>query len=181
MTLEDLTLYLSQRPQVDFVAAAMLGAPLLTWLVGIAHRRGEGGRAPWRNVYAVLVYGVCVPGILAATLTGYLLFFTRQSLMQVNLVVFVLPILSMCVSLALIRRRVAFDAVPGFDRLGGLMLVIALTFAIVLAIEKTRIWLFFGSSFATLLVIVAVLFALLRWGLRLLFDGSSKRRRGAFP
>jgi len=132
---------------------------------------GENGGAAF-----VLVYLVCVPGILAATLSAYLLFFTRQNLLQLNLVVFALPVVSMLCSLALIRRQVSMDSIPGFDRLGGLMLLIALTFALVLAIEKTRIWLFFGSSFATLVLVAALLFAVLRYASRLLLDGRARSR-----
>ena len=49
-------------------------------------------------------------------------------------------------TLAVIRRQVAFDEVPGFDRIWGLMTMIAMTFIIVLAIARTRIFLFFGGS-----------------------------------
>ena len=67
-------------------------------------------------------------------------------------------------TLLLARRNVDFDEVPGFDRLFGLMVVLAITFVLVLGIAKTRIWLFFGASIFTLALLVAVLIGLLMWG-----------------
>ena len=44
-----------------------LGAVVvLTALIGVLHGRGNGGRPPWRYLYAFLVYGACAPGIFAA-------------------------------------------------------------------------------------------------------------------
>ena len=35
---------------------ALGGVVVLTILIGVLHGRGNGGRAPWRYLYAVLVY-----------------------------------------------------------------------------------------------------------------------------
>jgi len=117
------------------------------------------------------------------SLSAYTLFFTRESFLDVNLFVYLAPIVSMGVTLGVVRRSVSFDEVPGFHRLSGLMALIAVTFVIVLAIRKTFIGIFFGASLATLFVLGAGLFGLLTWGASALFRGRNepKTRPPAFP
>jgi hypothetical protein len=162
MTARDLIDAAGRHPAL--LASLSLLPPLGALLLGWLHGRGGGARAPWRHLYGVLVYVACVPGIGAAVLTAYTLFFTRESLLDKDLLVYVVPVVSMGVTLPLIRRNVSFDDVPGFDRLSGLMVLIALTFAVVLAIRKTFIGILFGASLTTLLAIGAGVFALLKWG-----------------
>jgi hypothetical protein len=151
--------------------------PLAAWLCGLAHGRDNGGNAPWKYFYSVLVYLTCVPGTFAAVLTGYTLFFSHENLLDVNPLVYFLPIISMVVTLVLIRKNVAFDLVPGFDRLSGLMVMIACSFAIALAIQKTNIFLFFGGSIEKLMVLAVAVFALLKWGVYTLFRKRDEPRQ----
>ena len=69
----------------------------------------------------------------------------------------------------LARDVVAEIDVPGFDRLSGLMVMVGCSFVIALAIQKTRIWVFFGGSIEQLLLLAAGVFALLKWGSYMLF------------
>ena len=152
--------------------AMFLAPPMAAWLCGVAHGRGCGGNTPWKYCYSVLVYLTSVPGTFAAVITGYTLFFTRENLMDVNPLVYFLPLASMVVTLALIHKNVSFDLVPGFDRLEGLMVMIACSFALALAIQKTNIWIVFGGSIERLFLLAAAIFALLKWGVYML----SRRR-----
>jgi len=120
--------------------AMFLVPPVVAWLCGVAHGKGGGGNAPWKYFYSVLVYLTCVPGTFAAVITAYTLFFTRENLMDVNPLVYFLPLASMVATLVLIHKNVTFDLVPGFDRLEGLMVMIACSFVLALAIQKTKIW-----------------------------------------
>ncbi len=158
------------------LGALALVPPLLVPLVAAVHGRGRGGESPWRYVYAVLVYAVCVPGVGAAVLTAYTLFFTGENLLDKNLLVYVLPVVSMGVTLVLIAKNVPFDQVPGFDRLSGLLVLIGVTFAVLLAIRKTFIGILFIGSIAKLAVLGAAIFALLRWGTHALFRRSDEPR-----
>jgi len=162
MTLRDLIQLVGERP---VPLAGLLGAPpLIAWVTGYFHDRGQGGAAPWKYLYALLVYLVSLPGMFAAVLTGYALFFRNENLLDVNALVYVLPIVAMVLTLFLIRQNVDFSEVPGFDRLSGLMVMIGVSFALALAIQKTNIWLFFGGSVQTLFLLALGLFALLKWG-----------------
>ncbi|MCX6904102.1 MAG: hypothetical protein NTW03_11640 [Verrucomicrobia bacterium] len=143
--------------------------PLATWVCGRMHGRGNGGNAPWKYAYSVLVYLACVPGLFAAVLTGCALFMSRENLLDVNPLVYFLPVISMIVTLVLLRKNVSFEQVPGFDRLSGLMVMIGCSFALALAVQKTNIWIFFGGSIEKLFLLAAGVFALLKWGTYSLF------------
>jgi hypothetical protein len=160
-----------------------LAVPASAWLCGVAHGRGNGGRSPWRYLYAVLVYLACVPGLFSGVLTAYTLFISRENLLDVNPLAYFLPITSMIVTLALVRKNVTFDEVPGFDRLSGLMVMMGCSFAIALAIQKTNIWIFFGGSIDRLFILAVGVFALLKWGAYALFRGRNEPEKEApkFP
>ncbi len=167
MTIRELTQLAGEQPWV--LVAIFVALPLAAWILGQVHRRDIGGAAPWKYFYSILVYLACIPGMFAAVVTGYALFFTKENLLDVNLLVYILPIVSMIATLILIRKSVAFDLVPGFNRLSGLMVMLGCSFAIALAIQKTNIWLFFGGSLEKLLLLAAAVFALLKWGTYALF------------
>ena len=145
-----------------------ISPPCVAALCGWLHGRGRGNAAPWKYLYALLLYSVCLPGIFACVLTAYALFFTNENLLDVNPLVYFLPIVSLAVSLVLIKRNVDFKEVPGFDRLWGLVILIAISFGLALAIHRTRIWIFFGGSIQTLFGLAVGIFALLKLGAHLL-------------
>src|SRR5580765_8569421 len=82
--------------------------PIIAWLCGLIHGKGNGGNAPWKYIYSVMVYLVCIPGLFSSVLTGYALFFRRENMLDVNLAVYVLPIISMIVTLIFIHKTVNF-------------------------------------------------------------------------
>jgi len=61
------------------------------WWCGRLHRPGEGAGAPYKYAYSVLVYLSCLPGVFAGVLTAYALFFTKENLLDVSLLVNILP------------------------------------------------------------------------------------------
>ncbi len=155
---------------------ALLGAfvfpPVAAWLLSLLHGRGNGGRNPWRYIHSLFVYLVCIPGMFSGVLIAYGLFFLRQNLLQVNVFVYFVPILSMILTLAVVGRNASWDRLPGVDRLYALMVVLVITFSVTLAIQKTRIWIFFGGSVKILIIIAVVCFILLRLSMRRLFRGK---------
>lgn len=175
MTLRELIDLAGRKPW--WILAVFLVPPVLTWLAGVCHGRENGGKAPWKYLYALLVYLVCVPGVFAAVVTAYSLFFSKENLLDVNLLVYFLPIVAMVATLILMRRNVSFDQVPGFDRLSGLMIMIGGSFAVALAIQKTNIFVVFGGSIERLFALAIALFALIKWGTHLLFRRSDEQKR----
>lgn len=179
MTVRDLVNLAGQYPLA--LLAAFAAPPLLAWLMGLMHPRGQGGLAPWKYFAALLVYLACVPGMFAAVVTAYALFFSRENLLDANLLVYLLPIFSMVATLVFVRKDVPFAEVPGFDRLSGLMAMVGCSFALALAIQKTNVFLFFGASIEKLFVLAAGIFALLKWGTYMLFRGGGEPKREPPP
>jgi len=142
---------------------------IVTALIGGLHGKGRGGRAPWRYLYSVLVYAACVPGTFAAVLVLYALFFSGENLLDVNVIIYLVPIAAMVATLGVMRRNVDFDSVPGFNRLTGLMTMLVVAFVVAFVLQRLRVWLFFGAPMIWFFVLVAALFALFKWGGRLLF------------
>jgi hypothetical protein len=108
---------------------------------------------------------------------------TRENLLDVNPLVYFLPIIPMIVTLVFIHKTVSFDDVPGFNRLSGLMVMVACSFAVALAIQKTKIWIFFGGSIERLFILAAGIFGLLKWGAYMVFRrrDEPKTERPKFP
>ena len=142
-----------------------LGAlPVLALVLGLVHRRGTGNEAPWKYFYSLLVYAACIPGMFGAVVTLYMLLFVGQNLLDVNAVVTLGPLASMAATLAIAGRNVNFGPLPGFGRLSGLMVVLGLTFAVLFALSRTRLWIVFGGSMLLLGALGAFVFALIKWG-----------------
>ncbi|MDB6110075.1 MAG: hypothetical protein JWR69_1825 [Pedosphaera sp.] len=177
MTTRELTQAVDHQPLA--LAGLFVALPLAAWLCGRLHQPGNGGKAPSKYVYSLLVYLACLPGIFAAVLTGYALFLTKENLLDVSFQVYILPIVSMVVTLVLIRKKVSFDEVPGFDRLSGLMVMIGCSFAIALVIQKTKIFIFFGGSIERLFILALGVFALLKWGTYMLFRSPAEPKKDA--
>jgi hypothetical protein len=181
MTVRDLIKWLGDYPWVLLTVFTAL--PVLAWLLRLGHGPGNGARAPWKYAYSALVYLACMPGMCSAVLTAYALFFRNENLLDANLLVYVLPIVSMTVTLIFVHKNVGFDAVPGFDRLSGLMIMMACSFALALAVHKTRIFVGFFGSIERLFLLAAGIFALLKWGAYMLFRRPDEpvKDRPQFP
>ncbi len=166
MTLGEFFQHCSDNPSnliIYFVA--LPGVALLSLFFG----KGEGHLSPWKQMYSGLVYMSTIPGIFAITLSIYMFFFERGSIMNANIYTQILPILSMLVTLFLIRRNVSFDAIPGFDRIGSLIFFLTVLIILLWILEKTNIYVFTYMPFMQFVIIFAVLILVLRYGVKRMF------------
>ncbi len=153
-----------------------LGAsPLLSLLLRLLHGRGGGEQSPWKYFYSALIYLACVPGIVSLVLTLYSLLFIRANLLNLNVSFYYLPVLSMFLTLIIIRKSVTFDAIPGFKKLYGLFSLILISFLVVFILDRLRIFIFFRGSILAFLGVWVVIFIALKYATRLLF-GRFKRK-----
>ena len=143
-----------------WVGGYLAALPALALVLGAVHRRGAGNDAPWKFAYSLLVYAACVPGMFGAVVT-------------------LGPVASMGATLAIAGRNVAFGPLPGFGRLSGLMTVLGLTFGVLFALSRTRVWLVFGGSMALLGALGAFVFALFMWGGYMAFRRRDEPERAA--
>jgi len=99
-------------------------------LLGNIMAKKEGHLSPWCIYYSVLIYLSVIPGIFAILLNIYHVLFEKRSIYNMNIMIDVLPIVSMIITLFLIKKNVDFKDIPGFGKmtgflgtLGGLMLI----------------------------------------------------------
>lgn len=161
MNLQDFFDLLSDNPV--WLLAYFLLIPFTAFLAGVLGK-GEGHLSPWTYLYSTLIYLVCIPGVFAVTLTVYLFLFERRSIMQTSIFNQVLPILSMMVTLFLIRRNVSLDRIPGFDKITGFIFLMMALFAFLWVMDKTRIWVVSYLPFWQGILIFIGLFLVMKWG-----------------
>lgn len=160
MTLGDLFQYLSENPLP--LMAYFIGIPLIAlWVGWIDADRGYD--SPWKYLYALLIYAVCIPGIFSIALSVYLFLFERGgSIFNVNLLTQVVPVVSMLLTLSIIKRNVELDYLPGLGRLSSLITLIMAVFALMYLLNRTHIVAFVSIPVQYLLLIVLALVIILR-------------------
>lgn len=155
MTLQELFNLIADNPDyILFFFFIVPFAALLALILG----KGEGHLEPWTYLYSVLIYLACIPGIFAVTLNIYLFLFEKQRILETDIYTQILPIVSMVITILLVRRNVNLDKIPGFDKLSGLIMIISATLGIMWFIDRTRIWVI---SFIPFQYVVLIFFALL--------------------
>ncbi len=164
MTLRDFFDYLGEHPFV--LVAYFLVIPLTAMLAGWISR-GEGHLSPWKYLYSFLVYAVCIPGIFSVTLSIYLFLFERGgSILNTNILTQVMPVVSMFLTLAVIRRNAPFEHIPGFGKLSSLMMTIGAVFMLMYLLDRTHLIAFVRVPVQYLLLIVVGMLLVLRYGFR---------------
>ena len=136
MTLREAFEAISESPAVAIGFLTMI--PVLTWILSkIAGK--ESALSPWKYFYSILIYIASILGVLSIVLWGYLFLFERQSVWDVNLILQILPVVSMVLTLLIIRQVVPYSAIPGFDRLSGLIIMLFALLIFLWVIDRTRI------------------------------------------
>ena len=166
MTLGEFLNVCSEDPSL--ILFYFLCLPLTAFLAAL-FGKGEGHLSPWKYLYSVLMYLACVPGIFAITLNVYTFLFERKSVMDLNIYSQILPILVMILTLAIIRKNIKFEQIPGFDKLGGLLIVIGGVITAMWFLDKTHIVVFSYMPVYMVFVILIVMFILIRFGAKKLF------------
>ncbi|MCB0707206.1 MAG: hypothetical protein KDC34_17940 [Saprospiraceae bacterium] len=133
--------------------------------------KGEGHQSPWKYLYSGLIYLVSIPGIFAVALNIYLFLFERKSIMEMDLVVQVLPVIAMILILWVIRKNVDLDYIPGFDKLGGLITIIGAALAILWVIDRTHLVVFSYVPVIYLLLLLVGLIVIIRFGWKRMSKG----------
>lgn len=163
MTLGEFFQWTASHPAL--LLGYFIGIPTLAFLAGMLSK-GEGHLSPWKYLYSILIYLVSIPGIFAVTLSIYFFLFERRPMMDTNLFTQVLPILSMAATILIIRKNVNLDLVPGFDKISGLVLIIATLMCLMWIIDKTRIYSITFMPFYVVILILLAGFFVIRLGLK---------------
>ncbi len=166
MTLREFFQLLADNPAM--IIGYFLFIPIAAFLAGWLGKN-EGHLSPWKYLYSMLIYLVCIPGIFAVTLNIYLFLFEKQSIFDTDIYTQILPILSMIATLLLIRNNVNLDRIPGFGKLSGLVMMIGSILALMWIADKTRILVFSYLPFQNVILIFVVLLIAVRFGWSRLF------------
>ena len=172
MTVGELIQYLYVHPY--FVVFYFVAIPLAAFLANILGK-DEGHLNPWCYFYSGLIYLSVIPGIFSFLLNFYHLLFENTSIYDINLLVQVLPILSMILSLYLIRKNVSFDLIPGFDRITSFVGSMAGIMIILFILNKTRIVIFSYLPIIWLLLILIIIYFAVRYAGKLILKPNSSR------
>ncbi len=132
--------------------------------------KGEGHLSPWKYLYSILVYLACIPGVFAIAFSVYLFLFERRSIFDTDIFTQIVPIVAMFITLFNIRNNVDLDAIPGFDKISGLITIISATLIFMWLIDRTHIIAFAYIPFYQLLLIFIALVLFIRYGWSKIFN-----------
>lgn len=163
MTIKEFFEWMGQNPSMTIAFFAL--APF-TAAVALLLGKGEGHLSPWKYLYSALVFLACVPGVFAVAFSVYLFLFQRGNIMNTDVFTQILPVISMIVTLNLVRRNVAYEQVPGFGRISDLMFMIGTLIVVMWLLDRTHIVAFSYIPIHVLLLLVVGLLLVFRVALK---------------
>jgi hypothetical protein len=159
MTLGQLFQQVNEHPLVAI--AYFIAILLLSAIVGVVSGK-RAAEAPWPMIQSGFIYAVAIPAVFAGMLTLYLFFFERRSIFDTNLVTQIVPIASLLLLFFIISKFLPLRAVPGFNKVGDLVSILALVMGAFWILEKTRIMVFSYMPFQYVLFILIGIVVVLR-------------------
>ncbi len=143
------------------ILSFLLGLPVATFLLAKMYKKTPG-RNSLDYVFTVLIYAIAIPGMFSFCLVGYSFMFIHQNMLQVNMVIYFLPLISMGLVFYLISRATDFDRLPGFKKLSALMLLMFLVMAVLFFLYRLRIHMVFFGSISNLFWVGLGIFVLMK-------------------
>lgn len=144
------------------VAIYFVSLPVVTFCMLLIYKRTS--QLNWGDyLLSVFVYLASIPGIISLSLIFYTLFIIKGNLLEVNALIYFLPVVSMGIVFGLIARKTDFDHLPGFGRLSGLMLMLLLTCIVILLLQRLYFFVGFFASIESLVVIAIIVFGLFKF------------------
>ncbi|MBK6264934.1 hypothetical protein JKA74_07790 [Marivirga sp. S37H4] len=159
MTIQDLINFLSESQYIILAYFCILF--IATLILSTTVNRNNFNRLKY--VASVIVYGVCIPGILAAVLTFYMFFILSANLLELNVMIYFLPIIFMVLSLFILSKKIGMKAIPGFGKLSALMILIGTSFFIIFVLQRTYFGVVFLGGIIQLLIAFVCLFLILKY------------------
>lgn len=160
MSALDLLKLLEQHNAI--IVGYFLLLPVLSFVLSIGYKP-RNQRGVLEFLFSGLTYLSFVPGVFSGMLVFYTLLILRKNLLEVNFVVYFLPLFSMGAVFWALGRKVDFEQLPGFGRLAGFMVLLSLVCCVVFFLFHLRFVIGFFGSIEFLLGAAAAVFFLFRW------------------
>lgn len=160
MHLNELIVFLTQDKMA--LGVYFLLIPVCTLLLSKVAIGAKAEEAPYRYLYSILIYAICIPGVFSGTIWGYSMFFEQHALTDLNIFVYYLPLAAMLGTIGLLYKKVSIRALPWFGELYELLLLIAIAFGTLLLLMKSELVPF--SALWQLLVFFMAFFSILKLG-----------------
>ncbi len=142
---------------------AMVAIPLVSYGVGQMLKGVSEKSCGW--FLSVMIHLTVIPGICMSLAVCYLMFITRANMLaDVDIVLYFGPVLCMAATLVAISKVMRFSDIPGFDRIGGLIMVTGLSFGMVFFLSRLHFMVAAFTSIWTFVIGFIVFFALIRVG-----------------
>jgi len=161
--LDAFTLYQTQTLYFFF------GIPLLAVIATFFKKKYS--KNLWVKVFdSLLIYLVSVPWILSLILSIYSIFILKGNILELNILPYFVPLVSMWVTYAIIQKSIGLKEIPWFGKISSLLLLILLTFIVVFILQKMFIWVVFVWSIGYIAWLFFVIFVAMKFS----FDRMTK-------
>ncbi|WP_299434326.1 hypothetical protein [uncultured Aquimarina sp.] len=167
MTVQDFINWFGNNPNLVLGYFAVI---IAFSLIGLLYVKPVNFKPPINYFYGILIYAVTIPGLLALILLLYSFFFLKTNLLQLDLVTYFVPLISMIIALVIINKTIPMSRIPGFGKLSGLFIMIMITFIITYILQR----MFFGVFFVGRFQYLVVFFLALLFGLKIAWDRMVK-------
>jgi membrane protein CcdC involved in cytochrome C biogenesis len=164
---------LSTYRQIIIIASAVI--PATTLLISFAHGVYDGRRAPWRQIYALMVHIMTMAVAAVGAMVVYHILVVGS--LTPDLLPIVPPIAlaaGWLLTLGFVKRSVDFSMLRSIRNPFGLLLSWLLGWTVASVLAFGDIWLLPGPEYVTVLSAVLLVFLVVRVVLRLAF-GSRDR------
>lgn len=163
MTVQELFDFIGNNPH--YVLMYFIGIPVIAGITGLL-ADDKCTQSPWKEIFMVIIYAVMIPGLFALFFNIYLFLFENNSILNFDIFIQILPILSMIVTLLVIRRYIEFKDIPGFDRISGLIAAISGLIIILWFVDRIRIVAFTYMPIHYFLIVFIGLLIAINWGIK---------------
>jgi len=163
MTVQDFINWFGNSPNLVLGYFAII---IAFSLIGLLFVKPANFKPPINYLYGILIYAVTIPGLLALVLLLYSFFFLKTNLLQLDLVTYFVPLISLIITLVIINKTIPMSQIPGFGKLSGLFIIVVITFIITYILQR----MFFGVFFVGRFQYLIVFFLVLLFGLKIAWD-----------
>ena len=163
MTLKELFDLVGNNP--NYILIYFIGIPVLA---GIAGLLGDDkcNKSPWKEFFMIIIYAVMIPGLFALFFNLYMFLFENSSILNYNILIQILPIISMIATIFIIKKHVSFNEIPGFDKISGLIIIISGLIFFLWIIDRLRIIAFTYMPIQYFLIVFILMIIAINWGLK---------------